>query len=35
VLAILLFSRTEVTTAFLVSAHYAFWRVVLDQRFIP
>jgi hypothetical protein len=26
---------TTMAAAFLVSAHYAFWRVVLDDRFIP
>jgi hypothetical protein len=27
--------RTAVAAALLVSAHYAFWRVVLDDRFVP
>ena len=27
--------RTTVAAALLVSAHYAFWRVVLDDRFVP
>lgn len=27
--------RTSVAAAILVSAHYAFWRVVLDDRFVP
>jgi hypothetical protein len=27
--------RTTIAAALLVSAHYAFWRVVLDDRFVP
>jgi hypothetical protein len=27
--------RTGIAAALLVSAHYAFWRVVLDERFVP
>ena len=27
--------RTTLAAALLVSAHYAFWRVVLDDRFVP
>jgi hypothetical protein len=28
-------TRTKIAAAFLLSAHYAFWRVVLDERFVP
>ena len=27
--------RTGIAAALLASAHYAFWRVVLDERFVP
>jgi hypothetical protein len=27
--------RTSIAAALLMSAHYAFWRVVLDERFRP
>ena len=27
--------RTRIAAVLLVSAHYAFWRVVLDDRFVP
>jgi hypothetical protein len=27
--------RTNIAAALLISAHYAFWRIVLDERFWP
>ena len=27
--------RTAIAAALLISAHYAFWRVVLDDQFLP